>query len=104
MKVHGSGRLTVRNRRFCRRVVPFGDKDVSGEGRQTVRDSGEDEAPLDGIVGDNPTAVREKRVSGRDRKQTERFLVTGRENHMQERPVFILSVQHSSHIGELCHQ
>ena len=37
--VHGSGRLTTRNRQFLRKIMPFGTRDVSSPGKSEMEDS-----------------------------------------------------------------
>ena len=49
MKIHGSGRLTVRNRKFLKKIMPYASDHSLGRGTQTIID----EFPSKSIAVDN---------------------------------------------------
>ena len=81
IKVHGTGRLTLRNRRFLKKIVPFGDRDVGGheavvrggqDDQVQHRDQEHDVIQPDVTQSDRPT---------RNRRGVQRLVVTGRGSH-----------------------
>ena len=69
VKVHGSGRLTLRNRQFLRRIVPFGAQSVNGGQPVGTGGQGQQEA-----LGHEQVKTRPVRV----KKTVDRLVVTGR--------------------------
>ena len=65
VRIHGSGRLTVRNRRFLRAIIPFGD-------RGTMLDSQD----KDKVIEDQPKDVTHARPV-RVKRPVERLVVSG---------------------------
>ena len=77
VKVHGSGRLTLRNRRFLREVVPYGERDVS---RPEVGQGGQPESQLENQLGPGDNRTRPQR----QKNPVQKLLVTGRGDRYEE--------------------
>ena len=80
-KVHGTGRLTLRNRRFLKKIVPFGDRDVGGR-EVVVRDERDGQLqPKEQEQKDLEQDVTQSGRLTRNRRGVERLVVTGRGSH-----------------------